>query len=384
MMEELAAEFSKTGRPATLEYRRIDVASYAASALVSGQDMILTIGRLGDKELASAKDGWKKLAPTEHALGARALAIVVHERNIVESLTLEQVQRIFASPPAAEWKLYGGEAKAIHRYGLPQTDPLGVLFHEKVLPSGRCGTMVRKDRSADVLTVLASDPQAIAFVDAVAASAAGGAIKTVAIGDLKACVLPNAQTIKDGTYPLAQALMLYVSPKAAKPTQDFAQFILAGKGDAVCRKHGFLPTLRMVRADAIAAFQKLYGAEMKRVKATADPNDDIALAGLILQSVRNTKLNEDLVATMCEAAFDLAFNTAGGETAAFEAIAVWGEKAPDMLCDCALKRAALYERAFKADKLSGDGARLVEALTAAGDLGTSAHRRPRRGHAPWP
>ena len=172
MMEELAAEFGKSGKPAAVDYQRIDMPGYAASALVSGRDMILTFGKLTDKDLSSVRDGWKKLAPQEVALGARAVAVVVHERNGVESLTMEQLQSVF-SGKAGEWKVFGGEGKAIRRYGLAPTDPLSIMFHEKVLPAGRCNMVVRKANSAEALAALAGDPQAIAFVDAVSALAAG-------------------------------------------------------------------------------------------------------------------------------------------------------------------------------------------------------------------
>jgi hypothetical protein len=336
--------------------------------------MVLTMGRITDKDLNyGSKDGWKKLAPQEYALGARAAAVVVHARNPVDSLTMDQLQSVF-SGKAAEWKVFGGESKPIRRYGLPQTDPLSVLFHDKVLPVVRCNMLTRKQDSAEVLAALASDPQAIGFVDAVAASAMGGTVKIVGIGDGKSAILPNAQTIKDGSYGLSQALTLYVSAKSSAAAQEFTEFILAGHGDAVCRRHGFMPTLRVVRADALAAFEKLYGADIKRVKASPDPSAAIGLAEQILASARTAKLSDDLVVTMCEAAFDLAFNASGGETVAFEVLRFLADKCPDVKFDCAIKQAALCERAYKADKLRANGERLIDALTAAGDLGTSAHR----------
>ena len=59
MMEELAAEFAKTGKAGSLDYLRIDIPSAAASAMVSGRDMVLTMGRITDKDLNyGSKDGW--------------------------------------------------------------------------------------------------------------------------------------------------------------------------------------------------------------------------------------------------------------------------------------------------------------------------------------
>jgi ABC-type phosphate transport system substrate-binding protein len=375
MMEALAAEFAKGKNAPSLDYARNDAASSAVSSLVSGRDMILTLGRVSEKDIAYYKNEWKALTPAEHILCARSLAIVVHGRSGVDSLTMEQIESIY-SGKTADWKVLtsGNDTKTIHRYALPPADPLTTLFHDKALSSAKCGSLQRKKDSAELLIALAGDPQGIGFVDAVAASAAGDSIKILALGDGKSALAPNAQTIKDGTYPLAQTLILYVSPKASDAAGQFTQFILAGQGDAIIRKHGFMPTLRSMKADVLPAFEKLYGADIKRVKATADTADDLALAIQMVQSARTTKLEAPMLEAMCEAAYDLTAKVAGGQSAAFEAMAVLAEKVPDRKFDCLLKRAAIYQRAYEADKSRASAEPLIAALTVAADAGTSAHR----------
>lgn len=373
MMEALATEFAKGKTPPTLDYVRNESASSAVGSLVAGRDMILTLGKVSEKDIGYSKDRWKALAPEEHVVAAQAIAIVVHERSPVDSLTLEQVQSLF-SGKAKDWTTFGGQAKAVRCYGMVFGDPLANMFHEKVISAGKCGMVTRKKGSADVLEALAADPQGVAFVDAVAAMSAGDNVKIVAIGEGKATVTPNAQTIKDGTYPLAATLVLYVSPKASEAGQEFAQFVLAGSCDSIIRKHGFMPTLRAASADVLAAFEKLYGPDIKRVKGTPDTADNLALAGQMIQSARGGKLDAELVAAMCEAAYDLTANVSGGQTLAFEALGVLAEKVPDKRFDCAVKRAALCERVYKEGKSLADGEHLVEALMTAADLGTSARR----------
>ena len=299
------------------------------------------------------------------------MAIVVHERSEVDSLTLEQIQSIF-SGKARSWSAFGGQRKTIRRYGLTYVSPLTSLFHEKVIEVAKCGVIARKNRSADVLAALVGDADGIAFVDAVTAMSAGNGVKIVAIGDGKAAVAPNAQTLKSGTYPLAGELVLYVSPQAPPASRKFSAFILAGKGDAIIRQHGFMPSLRSAGSDLLAAFEKLYGADIKRAKATVDTDDDMALAAQMLQSSRTGKLAPEIIAAMCEAAYELSVGVSGGETLAFEALGVLSGKVPDKRFDCAVKRAALWERVYKEGKSSADGKFLVQALAAAGDLGMSS------------
>jgi ABC-type phosphate transport system substrate-binding protein len=386
MVEALAAEYGKAGMPITLDYQRIDIPSVAAGALLAGRELMLSVGKLTEKDVSYSAARWKALAAAEHVIGARAVAIVVHERSPIDSLSMDQLRTIF-SGSAREWSSFGGTRAAIRCYGLAFGDPLTAVFHGRVLSAARCGMIVRKGSSAEALSALAGDPHGIAFADAGAAAVSGETVKVIAIGSAGAGQLeaprngkpasgaaaaPNAQTIKDGTYPLAETLVLYVSPKGSEAAQDFSRFILAGGGDATIRKHGYMPTLRAVKADALAAFGKLYGPDIKRVKATPDAADDLALAGQMIQSARTARLDAELLAAMCESAYDLAAGASGGQTTAFEALSVLAERVPDKRFDCAVKRAALCEQAYKAGGSPADGERLVEALMTAADLGTSA------------
>jgi ABC-type phosphate transport system substrate-binding protein len=367
MVEAIAAEFGKTGVPITLDYQRIDIPSVAAGALLAGRELMLSVGKLTEKDVSYSAARWKALAAGEHVIGARAVAIVVHERNPIDSLSLEQVGTIF-SGAAREWSSFGGARSAIRCYGLAFGDPLTAVFHGRVLSAARCGMLVRKGNTAEVLSALAGDPHGIAFAEAGAAAVSGETVKVIAIGSAGAgqleaarngkpeagaagaeaarngkpssgaapgsgasgaSVAPNAQTIKDGTYVLAETLVLYISPKGSQAAQDFVRFILGGGGDATIRRHGYMPTLRAVRADALAAFGKLYGPDIKRVKATPDGADDLALGAQMVQSARTARLDAELLAAMCE-------------------------------------------QVYKAGGSPADGQRLVEALMTAADLGTSA------------
>jgi hypothetical protein len=94
----------------------------------------------------------------------------------------------------------------------------------------------------------------------------------------------------------------------------------------------------------------------------------------MIQSVRTGKLDPEMVSAVCEAAYDLASKASGGDTEAFMALNVYAERVPEKRFDCVMKRAALYDRANAANKSKADAEHLIEKLTAAADLGTSARR----------
>ncbi len=385
VVEAIAAELARAKMPITLDYFRNDRPGGAASALLGGRDMMFCLGAVTNKDLGFARKRWKELAPQEHIVAAQTLAIVVHARNSVDHLSLTQLRVLF-SAGVKDWSAFGGRRRsAVRRYGVAFGDRASIMFHEKVLSAGKCRMLARKANSTKAIEALATDPYGIAFVDAVAALSAGDAVKIVAIEATtpssagsaaagKDTVLPNAQTIKDGTYPLAETLVLYVSPKASEAGRQFADFVLAGKGDATFRKYGFMPTLSEVSGDVLAAFEKLYGRDIQRVKVTPTAADDVALASQMIQAVKAVSLDVAVLEAMCEAAYDLSANVPNGRTVAFEALNILSRKAPAKRFDCAVKRAALYEGVYKTSKSPADGEHLVEELMAAGNLGTSARR----------
>jgi ABC-type phosphate transport system substrate-binding protein len=374
LISALVVQFGKSksnpgGARVTLEYLPRPTAGAAARAVANGRGMILCWGQLSRRDITAWGKKWKDAVSDQRIIGARAIAIVVHPRNPLESMTREQIESVFSGKDT-DWRGFGGERVPIQRYGLPVSDPLTAYFGDKGFTAARKSHIIRKRTSKEALAALSTDPGAIAYVDAAAAAAAGDTSRTLAIGG----TILDVQSIKDGSYPLAEVLVMCVSPSASESAKRFSRFVLEGAGDALFRKHGFVPTLRAVRPDVLAGFQKLYGPDIARVKSTKGTADDLALARQILLSARRMKHNTKLLGAMCEAAFDLCLNVSGAETTAFEALSVLRSSAPRKKFDCALKRVALYEQAYAAGTAKVVAENLVEVLMTSAKIGTSSGR----------
>ena len=371
LLEALAEEYGKTHPSFALDYQRMDLASGAVNALLSGRDAVLTYVPIGEAAVAERKVRWKGLDPQEHLLGLRAIALVVHPRNAVDNLTMEQLQAIY-SGKIANWKVLGGEDKPIRRYGLAPTDPLAVLFHAKVLSADKCPLLQRKKSSDDLATALASDPQGIGFLDMTLAATNAQTLKTLGISDGKKAVLPNAQTLQDGTYRLGEPLLLYVPAEAKADTKAFVEFLVSEKTNAFYRQHGLTPAMRPLGEDVAEGFDRLYGAELRRVQKTPEPDDDIALALQILDAARTTKLSPAMLSTLCQTAFGLTEKASGGQVAAFESLAVWWDKVPEKRFEAGGGRVALYRRAYEQTKGRPEAEQLLTVLMLAADAGIQA------------
>ncbi|MCL2645572.1 MAG: substrate-binding domain-containing protein [Phycisphaerales bacterium] len=377
MLETLATEYSKVNGT-KLDYRRMDSATNSASGLLSGQELALCFGQVNDYSLGANKARWNALRPEMHILGARCIAMVVHPRNPIESLSFDQLQAIY-SGKINNWKALGGEDKPIRLYGLELSDPLTKLFRDKTRITTNNVPYTRKKDSDAIAQSLATDPQGIGFMDVVIASTQGQTLRMVPISGGNAggggngdAVWPNAQTIRDGSYRLQEPLVLYISPNASENAKAFAKFVISDQADAICRKYGFLPAIQPMTDQAAMLFERLYGADIKRATASERPDDAIALASQILASVRTTRLDPAMISVMCETAYTLAGKSFTGRFVALEAVELLWRKVPEKRFDAAVKWAALYERAYNADETRLNAEHAVVVLMLAADIGTSS------------
>lgn len=389
MVEKVVAAFEAepVGKPTPqnlrLHFRRLETPSSAARALMADRaDVILTWGEVSERELRQSRNRWRELAAEPKVVGVRAIAIVVHPRNAIDSLSLDQLEALYRGR-AEQWSVVGGGHGKVRCYVLPQDDPLSILFHDKVLPASRLDRVIRKKDSQEILQSLASDPNAIAYVDAAHAMSAGDAVRILSIDAGDGPVALNAQTLEDGQYVLGERLVMYQSPVATEATQSLAQYMLDGFADSVYRKHGFIPTLREVQPKNQGVFESLYGQQIENVHQTQEVDDDIRLADELTQSARSIPFDESLIRKMCQASYDLAKTAAArpdhdlqtrAYVTAFEALLVQTERLPQTRFDAALLHAALYEQAWKASRSRHDGEVLVRSWMRAANLGTQTRQ----------
>ena len=381
LIEALARAFSESsGRDVRLKYQRIALPSAAAASLLEGADLIVTTKALGPRDLGQNQKRWEELAPEKRVIGTQTVALVAHMRNPLDSLSTAQLKSLWGKR-ARSWKDFGGDDQPIRRYGLGTGDPLTRMFHDRALMVTACGLILRRQTSTEVLAAITSDPYAIGYVNAADATTAGESVKVLAIeappGRNEAAgqrhVLPDAQSTRDGTYPLSQPLIIYAAISDANlGLADFLDFISSDTGQAIVRKHGYTPTIDVIRRGPSAAFQKLYGPDLERVKATNQTADDIQLAENLVQTAAKLELDPDLTASMCHVAFDLTAKLPDGQTVAFMAAATLGHKVPEKRCDAQLKRAMLFRAAYETQQIRADGERAVVAMMTAADLATES------------
>ena len=97
--------------------------------------------------------------------------------------------------------------------------------------------------------------------------------------------------------------------------------------------------------DAQALFDSVYGQAYRKAVASADREDDLALAGRLLGGAAAAGDRRDLAALLCEKAAELASHHPQGAAAAAQAWSKLADLAPARRAECLEKIAAVRERA---------------------------------------
>jgi phosphate transport system substrate-binding protein len=194
-----------------------------------------------------------------------AVAIYVHKSNPLQSLTLAQVDSIFSSThkrggqDITTWGQLGVEGLAsqpIHLYGRDKKSGTHDFFQNVALEGGtQKASVIEEPGSASEVLAIARDPLAIGY------AGVGFQISDVRIVPLAKesggrDILPSAESVTNGEYPMSRALYLYINqdPKAKfDPVMlEFLAYANSPAGQEV-----------VVRANAYPLSQRMIGKNLE-------------------------------------------------------------------------------------------------------------------------
>lgn len=198
-------------------------------------------------------------AESEQVIAIDGLAVIVHPDNPVQSLSVEQVARLF-SGEIANWRELGGANAAVELHARDDQSGTYDTFKELVLGSqGKTlATNATRYESNDALSLAVSRRSgAIGFVGL----ASVGKSKALAITDGDSQPMPpTTALVATEDYPLSRRLFLYADPqKQSKWTREFLTFVHSPAGQAIVEKSGYVAqAIAPIRLPAQAAMPAAY------------------------------------------------------------------------------------------------------------------------------
>ena len=210
-----------------------------ASLIAGTCDLAASSRRMTDKEIALA--GRQGAPPKEWTVALDGLAVVVHPDNPVKQLRLQQLADLFTGK-VRNWRALGGAYQAVVLLSREVNSGTHVYFKEHVLGAAN-------EFAPEALLL----PSSQAIADEVATNPAGigyygmgylnpkNAVVAVAKTASSAFIAPSEQAVKDGTYPIARPLFLYVRVNSSALAAAFVEFVLSAPGQAIVRQIDFVP-----------------------------------------------------------------------------------------------------------------------------------------------
>jgi len=196
------------------------------------------------EEIESAKANGSD--PVEFVIARDAIAIIVNLENPVDELTLQQISDIYCGK-INNWRDIGGEDRPIVRLSRETNSGTHVYFLEEVL---RLGEKENKTLfSTDTLLLPSSEgisaeirqnPNAIGY-DGLGYVTEDMKVIAVARDASSPFILPSAESVNSGAYPIARDLYMYTNGEPLGTIAAYLEWILSPDAQQIVAELGFVP-----------------------------------------------------------------------------------------------------------------------------------------------
>ena len=215
------------------------------SALIGGTcDMAAASRSIKAKEIELASK--KGIAPREFKVALDGLAVVVHPKNPISQLTLDELSGIFTGK-IQNWKEVGGIDAKIVILSREVNSGTHVYFKEHVLRKG--DEKSKEEFSSEALMLSSSqaiadeisqNPSAIGYYG-MGYIGKGQKALSIAKSTGSEYVEPRTEDVTSGRYPISRPLFLYTPGDPKGDVKKFIDFMLSNEGQAVVSKMDFVP-----------------------------------------------------------------------------------------------------------------------------------------------
>jgi phosphate transport system substrate-binding protein len=211
--------------------RYIDILSQGSSAgLQAARKGVAGIG-MCSRELTAEEQ-----AEFQRYLIARdGLAIIVHPSNPVESLTLEQIRRLFAGD-VANWQEVGGDDRPVRLITREEGSGTREAFQNLVMKKTRIARKaLTQESNGSVKELVRGDRAAIGYMSL---GLVGTELKTLRIDS----VPPTTEAVLAGRYPLVRPFLFVTRGEPTPAAKAFIDYVLSPEGQKKLEANGLVPT----------------------------------------------------------------------------------------------------------------------------------------------
>jgi phosphate transport system substrate-binding protein len=184
--------------------------------------------------------------PIEFIVAKDAIAIIVNPHNPINQLTLRQLSEIY-SGKINNWNEIGGDDRPIVRLSRETNSGTHVFFLENVVRMGNSEdkTLFSTDTlllpsSEGITAETRENPNAIGY-DGLGYVTPDVKMVAIARDNQSEYVIPSAQTVNEGRYPISRDLYMYTNGEPSGSVAEYLQWILSSEAQIIVAELGFVP-----------------------------------------------------------------------------------------------------------------------------------------------
>ena len=162
------------------------------------------------------------------------IGVVVNPKRNIDNISKENLKKVFAGN-ITNWKTLGGSQGSINVYTRDAESGTRKVFWSKGLEKSKITDKANfVPSNAAMKTAIANDPQGMGYISL---GVADSSVKLLAIDG----VSPSTENVKSGRYEIARGLYMNTRGEPSPLAKAFISYMLSPEGQALVKKHGFLP-----------------------------------------------------------------------------------------------------------------------------------------------
>lgn len=223
----LGEKFESDNSGVTFTYNPTGSGSGIAAVAEGRCDIGLSSRNLKEEEKAKGL--------TETILALDGIAIIVNPENPVNDLDVETIAKIYTGE-ITNWKEVGGNDAQIVLIGREAGSGTRDGFESITKTEDRCRYRQELTSTGDVITTVASNPNAIGYASLAAVK---NTVKAVSVGG----VAPSEATVKNGSYVIQRPFVLVTKTdvKLSDTAQAFYDFVTSADANETISAAGAVP-----------------------------------------------------------------------------------------------------------------------------------------------
>ena len=244
MVQDLAKLFRKNNSEITIDITG-GGSSVGIEALINNETDIANSSReIKASEIARAK--LNGVNPTPIMFSVDALAIITHSKLGIDSLSTEQMMKIF-SGEITNWKTIGGPDLSIVIYGRDSLSGTYFYLKDKFIKAPYSATIKQMHSNAEIVNAVQNDKAGIGYsgvgflIDKKGKPNGSIWAMPIYIKGSRAYSPYEVNAVKNGDYVLTRPLYQYINGKPRSQIYEFIMSELTLRGQELIRMNGYFP-----------------------------------------------------------------------------------------------------------------------------------------------